>query len=221
MNLIDLFQGRIKTMDKIILGCLMIRGMSAYDVKTYVRKNLSSMCSNSSGSIYTALSKLLHKGYIGEEALAKDSRDKKMYYITKEGRMFFLQWLDTPMSSEKAKNMELAKLFFGGIQDKHKQIICLKEFVSSIKEELEGLLMIQKIQGNQTPQSIETMQQYLLDDPYNEEGLKAIGKKSLPYEMVQQIYQNQMRTLEYGIAEITFQIQWYEKTIEEMEKENE
>ena len=55
-------------MDKIILGYLMLCGMSAYDLKTSIRRDMSSMCSASAGSIYAALKKLLGQGMSGEEA---------------------------------------------------------------------------------------------------------------------------------------------------------
>lgn len=79
--------------------------------------------------------------------------------------------------------------------------------------------MIQKIQSDNDKKSLEKMQNFLVEDVYNAEGIKALDDQKVSYKMIQQIYRNQMRALEYGIAEITFQINWYKKTIEELEGE--
>ena len=199
----------------------MIRGMSVYDLKTLIRKNLSAMCSASAGSIYTALKKLLEKEYIGEESLEGDSRDKKMYYITKLGREEFLQWINEPMNAGKTKNIELAKLFYGGIRKEEEQIVGLKSFVKSMKEELQMLQRIRGVQGNLDSTSIKSMQKFLYEDHFNSEGIKALNEQTVSSEMIERIYRNQMLTLDYGIASIEFQISWYEKTIIELENENE
>lgn len=208
-------------MDKIILGYLMLCGMSAYDLKTSIRRDMSSMCSASAGSIYAALKKLLGQGMIGEEASDDGLHDKKIYYITELGREAFLQWIGEPMSFEKAKNMELAKIFFGGMQSKEEQIVALKGYVNSLVLELEVLMQIKKANKPMDAGEIIQMQERLMADAYNGEGMKALENGRVSTEMVGQINQNQMRTLEYGIALIRFQIEWYEKMITEIGNERE
>ena len=46
-------------MDKIILGILMLRRMTAYELRNTIRDNFKSMCSDSLGSIQVTLKKLL------------------------------------------------------------------------------------------------------------------------------------------------------------------
>lgn len=178
-------------MDKIILGYLMICKMSAYDLKTCIKKNLSSMVSASSGSIYAALNKLKSLGLIGEESDDKDPRDKKMYFITDDGRKAFQEWITEPMRPEKAKNIELAKLFFGGLTDNNNLTTALKGFVDGLKKDLNEL------------ETIKANNQYVPD----------------PSE--KRIFDNQMRTLEFGIANLKFQIEWFNNEIKKIEKENE
>lgn len=48
-------------MDKIILGILMPRRLTAYEMRNIIRENFKSMCSDSLGSIQSALKKLVEK----------------------------------------------------------------------------------------------------------------------------------------------------------------
>lgn len=45
-------------MDKLILGLLMIKHFTVYEIRQVMRQNFSSMCSDSLGSIQAALKKL-------------------------------------------------------------------------------------------------------------------------------------------------------------------
>lgn len=205
-------------MDKIILGYLMLRGMSAYDLKTCIKKNLSSMCSASSGSLYAALNKLKAGGLI-EEDKTEAARDKKMYSITSKGRTTFMEWISMPMSSDKVKNIEMAKLFFGGIQDKATLINALNGYVKNLENEHKELMEIKKINDSMSKEAIQNMINNLSNDPYNKEGIKALNS-NVSESQIKQIYENQMRTLSFGIAHTEFQIDWFKKEISKIEKEN-
>ncbi|MDO4493692.1 MAG: helix-turn-helix transcriptional regulator [Clostridia bacterium] len=206
-------------MEKIILGYLMICGMSAYDLKTSIRKNMSSMCSASAGSIYTALKKLLEQGLIAEAASGPLARDKKIYAITEKGRDAFLCWIDEPMKTDKAKDIELAKMFFAGMQGKEAQIASVAKYIETLEAELDGLLQIETATNAMCEEDLLGMRERLSADPNNAAGIKALGNDTVTREMVMRIYKEQMRTLSYGIAQTRFQIGWYKSMLAELENE--
>ena len=51
-------------MEHIILSLLLLKGMTIYEIRTYIQQNLSTVCSDSLGSIQVAIRKLLDKRYI-------------------------------------------------------------------------------------------------------------------------------------------------------------
>lgn len=206
-------------MEKIILGYLMICGMSAYDLKTAIRKNMSSMCSSSAGSIHTALKKLLDQRLIMEVISEQSLRAKKTYSITEQGRMEFLNWINEPMRLEKAKNIELAKLFFSGMQSRESRVKSIKKYVESLEAELAELLQIESATKDMSVDRIQHFQEKLTLDLYNSDGIKALANNEISSKMVGEIYKNQMLTLSYGIEQAKFQIRWYKNMIAEIETE--
>lgn len=63
------------------------------------------------------------------------------------------------------------------------------------------------------------MQEMLMADVRNTEGIKALEDGGLPIAVIERTSQKQMITLAYGIAQTMFQFDWYEKVILEMENE--
>lgn len=177
------------------------------------------MCSSSAGSIHSALKKLLEHGLIVEETSEQFSRDKKIYSITEQGRVEFLNWVNEPMKLEKAKNIELAKMFFAGMQSKEARIVSIKKYVESLEKELAELLQIEISTREMNDEGIQKFQKRLSLDSYNANGIKSLGDNEVSLDMVSDIYNNQMLTLSYGIAQAKFQIQWYKNVISEMVNE--
>jgi len=101
-----------KMLDYIILGFLMGREMSGYDIKQYMSISTSNFIDASFGSIYPALKKLEEKGKIISNEIIDNGKYKKIYKITDIGTEFFLDWLNKPIEVEKAKQTHLAKIFF-------------------------------------------------------------------------------------------------------------
>ena len=109
-------------MEHIILSLLLLKGMTIYEMRTYIQKNLSTVCSDSLGSIQTAIKKLLDKEYITVQEYIDNSMIKKQYSVTEKGVIYFKEWIGTPMNIQKMKNMEAGKFFFLGMASKEKRI---------------------------------------------------------------------------------------------------
>lgn len=194
-------------MEKIILGMLMMRGLTIYEMKIFIDNNLDSMCSNSSGSIHTAIRKMLEKEFIHY----KEEDNKKIYYITAKGREAFNNWILQPMDHTRAKNMELSKMFFFGLSDPSKRKEIIKEYIGKLKEEHFKLKAIyEKITLNKD-NIIQNGIKMAESDPWNEEGFKKNTFTGRIEDTISDVYKYQLAILQYGMESIEFEIGWYSK----------
>lgn len=199
-------------MEKIILGMLMMRGLTIYEMKIFIDNNLDAMCSNSSGSIHTAISKMLEKQLISYEEKDK----KKIYYITAKGRELFNNWILQPMDSTKAKNMELSKLFFFGLSDPKKRKELILEYIKGLKEKHSKLKFIYDETTYNMDDIINHGTKVVGDDPWNEEGIKKNVFSGRIEDTISDVYKYQQATLQYGIEAIEFEIDWYSRYLEKI-----
>jgi len=108
-------------MDKIILGILMLRRMTAYELRNTIRDNFKSMCSDSLGSIQVTLKKLLSLKMVTFEELVEKGINKKRYAITDIGEKVLMEWIKIPIDISKTKNIDMGKLLFMGYITKNEQ----------------------------------------------------------------------------------------------------
>ena len=201
-------------MEKIILGMLMLHGMTVYEMKSLISKKLGSVCSSSSGSIHTALKKLLQKNHV----TLRELEGKKIYCITSLGAESFKEWIECPIKPGKSTNIEFGKLFFLGIGNPKKRNELIIEHIKELKKEYIELQQIQLITKSMEKEILESSQKTIVEDTNNEEGIKAnLCGRSLE-EMVRDVYHFQLATLQYGIDSIRFEMDWFEAYMKE-EKE--
>ena len=97
----------------ILLGFLMERNMTGYDMKQYMSKSTSYFMDASFGSIYPSLKRLVQKNLICLEEIVENGKLKKVYYITEQGRKEFMTWLRSPIEISKTSAASaLSKIFF-------------------------------------------------------------------------------------------------------------
>jgi DNA-binding PadR family transcriptional regulator len=80
-------------MEFVILGLLMIRGLSQYDIRKALQQKVSPFYSASLGSIQAALKKLEGNGHIEINEVIENGRGKKIYTINHTGRQYFMDWM--------------------------------------------------------------------------------------------------------------------------------
>ncbi|WP_084758074.1 PadR family transcriptional regulator [Clostridium sp. Marseille-P2415] len=194
-------------MEKIILGMLMMRGLTIYEMKMFIDDNLASMCSNSSGSIHTAIRKMLEKEFIRY----KEEDNKKIYFITGKGREAFNNWILQPMDRTRAKNIELSKMFFFGLSDPAKRKGIIKEYIERLKEEHSKLKAIYKKIILDKDNIMDNGIKMAEDDPWNEEGFKKNTFTGSIEDTISDVYKYQLAILQYGMESIEFEIGWYSK----------
>lgn len=97
----------------IILGFLMRKSMTGYDLKKAFSISFSFFSGLSYGSIYPALKKMETRGLITKHVEIQDGLpNRKVYTITETGRKAFLDSLRSPLAPEQPKSAFLMRLFF-------------------------------------------------------------------------------------------------------------
>ncbi|MBR6404389.1 MAG: PadR family transcriptional regulator [Eubacterium sp.] len=197
-------------MENIILSMLILRSMTIYEIRGYIQKNLSSVCSDSLGSIQTAVKNLLGKGYIAYEEYQENGMTKKKYSITGDGVSAYKDWLGSPINISKMKNMEAGKLFFLGLAAKDKRKAFLKEHIEGLKEVYENLCAIKKVVGDNRASVIkENVTRINEDEEIVKNLLNVSGEKKIK-NVLENVYTYQIYMLQYGLMRTKTEIEFYE-----------
>jgi DNA-binding PadR family transcriptional regulator len=97
----------------VLLGFLMRKSMTGYDLKKAFSISFSFFSGLSYGSIYPALKRMEKNGLISKRVEIQDGApNRKIYTITEEGRRAFLDSLRTPFAPDLPKSPFLMRLFF-------------------------------------------------------------------------------------------------------------
>jgi len=144
----------------ILLGFLMERNMSGYDMKQHMSISTAHFVDSSFGSIYPALKQLTQKGYIEVNPIQENKKGKKIYSINEQGKAVFLKWLDTPIEVAKSSiSPVLVKIFFYQYLPKDRVRALLEQLVADIQAHRKNLDELKiRLEGG------ETLEQKL--DPY-------------------------------------------------------
>lgn len=200
-------------MEHIILSLLLLKCMTIYEMRTYIQQNLSTVCSDSLGSLQTAIRKLLDKEYIDVKEYIDHNMLKKQYSATEKGVIYFKEWIGTPMKIEKMKNMEEGKFFFLGMASKEKRIAFLRDYIESLSAEYDKLCQIQQFIDNTKDSVIETNIIRISKEPVLTEHLLNVSEETNLKEVVSNIYDYQIYMLEYGLSRLREDITFYEKIL--------
>lgn len=98
----------------VILGLLLIRPRSLYDLVRAFEAGPALFYSASSGSIKRAIDGLLRDGRIEVDHIDPAARGRKTYRITPVGTTEFRTWMRSDISGSNAEPAILARLFFLG-----------------------------------------------------------------------------------------------------------
>lgn len=166
--------------DKIILGFLMLKDLSVYEIKNAMEKSISHFYSTSYGSIHPALLKLEKLDLVSYTMKKTGNRDKKVYSITEKGKTTFNDWLLEDIKISRMKENSLVKLFFFGKIDKSNRQRIIRNYINDINKSLDELKSI-------------------LDETENRE---------IPDDF-KEIANFQIETLLFGIDNAKFISRWY------------
>jgi PadR family transcriptional regulator AphA len=185
-------------MEFVILGLLQLKSMTSYEILNCIKTSMPRICSDSAGSVQTALKKLIALGCIVFNEQVENGRNKKIFSITDQGKTSFAAWVTSPMDSLKVKNMELAKLFFLGMADAKSRKAAIVAYIEQMKAQLERLLALKTSSDTVSYESMWSDNGYLAKD----------------------LTTFQLHTLQYGIDSTKHEIAWYQKLLDKMITDN-
>ena len=196
-------------MDKLILGLLMIKHFTVYEIRQVMRQNFSSMCSDSLGSIQAALKKLSQQGAVTYSEYVEKGKMKKEYAITASGRILFLEWLKTPIDMSKNKNMDLGKFLFMGYIPKKEQLHMLDLTIEGLEVEVQEFEAVKD--AIRYTEEQEKVKAYLEQNSHLATELIETSQAADLAESISQIGYFEMKTLEFGLDSARFQLDWFTK----------
>lgn len=129
-----------KKIDYAILGLLSHEDLTGYEIKKRMDTSLKYFWGASYGSIYPALSDLVHRGLADKRNGAENKRNKIIYSITEKGRNYLKEWLQIPAKRDELRYETLLKLFFGNEAGALQAISHIDAFQEKIEKELPYLL---------------------------------------------------------------------------------
>lgn len=129
-----------KKIDYVILGLLSHEDLTGYEIKKRMDTSLKYFWGASYGSIYPALSDLVERGLANKRDGAENKRNKIIYSITEEGRIYLKKWLQIPAEKDELRYETLLKLFFGNEGGAIQAIAHIDAFQEKIEEELPYLI---------------------------------------------------------------------------------
>ena len=205
-------------MEYIILGLLLFKPMTVYEIRTYIQKNLTTICSDSLGSIQIAVKKLFNKEYITTKEYLERGLVKKKHSITSLGVEHYKEWVGSPINIAKMTNMEESKFYFLGTASKEKRISFLKSYISSLKDQFNKLVQIKELTKGGKDIAIRTHLERIANEKQITDNLSAVSEEDNMQSIFENTYSYQIYLLEYGLNKVKSDISFYEKILKlEME----
>ena len=197
-------------MKYFLLGLLMLKEMTVYQLKAMIAENFTAMCSDSMGSIQAALKNLLSNGLITCSAVKEKNVEKKYYRIKENGRREFLIWLQNPMDMSQGKNTELGKLLFMGILPNDKRVELISAVIKNLESELTYLKQILEVNKDIEANKKELLD-YYADNPDYAAALLRAGKSENIAQSFSDIHRYEMLTAQHGADLVQFHIKWFKE----------
>lgn len=174
-----------------MLGLLILKDMTIYELNAAFKKGLSLIYAASYGNLQHAVKKLHKEGMIDYNELVENGRNKKIYRINKNGINNFFEWMESEIPVNKLETIMLSKVYFLGlIKDPAVKVGIVMEMIAKTEEVETGLRQM------------------------NEE----LNSLSLPDEIME-IANFQFKTLDYGIMAHAAGKQWLYKLLDVVKEE--
>lgn len=178
-------------MEFIILGLLMGREYTLYEIKKALETSISLFYSASFGSISAALGKLEGKEWVVVREAVDRGRNKRLYAFTPAGAQAFNAWLASPIASERVRDPALTRLFFLGHLPAAQRSALIEAHLASIEAIYAAL---------------ELLEQQVAAAP--------------PAAAQPEIATYQQLTLRYGKDYYAFSIAWYRRLLNDLKEQS-
>jgi DNA-binding PadR family transcriptional regulator len=176
----------------VILGLLMIRQLTQYDIKNALQQKISPFFSASLGSIQAALKKLESNGHVDLEEVTENGRRKKIYSLNPLGRQYFMDWMRSAIAPNRLEQDVTTRLFFlGHMLPQDRQAI-----IEAVVAHLEVSV-----------HSFEAAQE-------------EVSPKEIP-EHLEEVVKFQLKTLDLGLFYHRSMLAWFKELLAELEADDE
>ena len=165
----------------VILGLLLLRPMSLYDLVKAFETGVSLFYSASSGSIKRALDVLVAQGHVEVASVDSGGRGRKTHQVTASGREHFRTWMTGELTGA-TETAALSRLYFLGLLDEAERPGVLERIEARIGHDLAQL-----------------------------EGLEQhVAAQEVPEEL-RDVARYQRATLDYGLASHRAALEWFSR----------
>lgn len=130
-------------MAHVILGLLLLRPMSLYDLLKAFEEGISLFYSASAGSIKRALDGLLRRGQVEIVSQDVEGRRRKTYGITDAGRAAFQEWILSPPERADMDTAVLSRVYFLGLLDATDRLTALEQLRTTVAAEAATLEVVE------------------------------------------------------------------------------
>ncbi len=133
-----------------LLGLLLDRPMTGYDLKLLFDKELSSFWPAQMSQIYRELGTLEAKDWVDSQIEVQETRpDRKVYTINASGKQAFDEWMNRfPKSLLSPCRDEFAlRVFFGGRSSRDEMQFQLRRFIREKQSEIATYTMLERNYG--------------------------------------------------------------------------
>lgn len=169
-----------------ILGFLNYHPQSGYDLKKTFDVSVKHFWSADQSQIYRTLSRLTKQGLVEVEKIRQEDRpDRKVYYITSEGRVALMEWLAGPPPFSEPRSAPLIQVFFMGQLSDEETLARFEQYAQIMRMIL--------ARYEEVPEAIEDIYQDVKSD-----------RERFFWQL----------TLENGLANMRANLEWAESVIE-------
>jgi len=174
----------------IILGLLIYKPMTIYEISSCFKEGLSLIYSASYGSIQNGIKKLLKNDCITFSETVENGRNKKIYTLNETGKAKFFKWMLDEVQTNKLESNFLVKIYFLGlIENKDEKLQIIEDILNKAQDATEEI------------QNLETALHNELDP---------ISKEHAQY---------QLKTLSYGVMSHRASLNWIKDLYEDIKNE--
>lgn len=118
----------------IILGLLMNKPLTGYELRERIEDRLSHFYDGGYGMIYPTLKKLEAAGLVTKETVVQSGKpNKNIFAITPSGKAAFKEALEADLADDSFKSDYLLRLYFGEFLDKKELIALTQEKIRRIE----------------------------------------------------------------------------------------
>ncbi|MGC9399072.1 MAG: PadR family transcriptional regulator [Anaerolineae bacterium] len=140
----------------LILGLLIQKPMTGYDIKSLLESFSWLIGSPSYGSLYPALHGLLDDGYVAVDVINEDEKPpRKVYHITDAGRQALHTWIDRPVIEAPSLKAFLMHLILADNYSREGLLAYLNHRRVQVTEHHRALL--DRLQENHAQQPLEPL----------------------------------------------------------------